>query len=228
MPDRESLKAAAAERALELVRPGMVVGLGTGSTSDHFLQGLARLVGEGLTVTGVPSSRRVAREAAGLGIPITESIESGIDLAVDGADEIDPHRNLIKGAGGALLREKLVAMAARRYVIIADQSKLSERLGRKPVPVEVLPFLWRQTAARLEALGHSWRLRQGVAGPFQTDNGNLILDLTPPSLIEDPARLAADLKAVAGVLDHGLFVGLADTCLIAGEGGVTVLGALVD
>src|SRR5690348_8179548 len=148
MIDTESLKAAAAARALRLVQPGMVIGLGTGSTARYFIDGLGRLVAQGLSVTGVPTSRAAADQARTLGIALTDHIDRPLDLAVDGADEIDPKSNLIKGRGGALLREKLVAAAARRFVVIADETKLVPRLGQGALPVEISAFLWRQTAQR--------------------------------------------------------------------------------
>ena len=149
----EAQKKAVADRALELVRPGTVVGLGTGSTARYFIAGLAERVRAGLEVQAVATSmesRRLAEEGR---IPITERIDGALDLAVDGADEIDPTVNCLKGRGGALLREKIVAVASRRFVVIADESKLVGRLGRGPVPIEVLPFLWEATSRAVESLG---------------------------------------------------------------------------
>ena len=221
------MKAAAAARALELVRPGMVVGLGTGSTAAHFVQGLGELVRGGLRVTGVPTSRETERLAKAAGIPLADALEGPIDLAVDGADEIGPDLDLIKGGGGAHLREKLVAGAALRFIVIADEGKLVPRLGtRFPVPVEVVPFLWRSTAARLAKLGFEWRLRGGAEAPFTTDNGNLVIDLTASGGIPDPRGAAARIKAVTGVVEHGIFAGLTTGCIVAGGDGVRVLGHL--
>src|SRR5438132_9514277 len=155
----ESQKRAAAERAVELVRPGMIVGLGTGSTARYFIDGLGRIVREGLGVQGVVTSDESRRLAAAAGIPIVDRIDAGLDLAVDGADEIDPTLNCIKGRGGALLREKIVAHASRRFILIADESKLVGRLGRGPVPIEVLPFLWEATSRSIESLGGRPELR---------------------------------------------------------------------
>src|SRR6266566_7917207 len=151
-------KQAAAEKALELVQDGMLLGLGSGSTSRYFTEGVGRLVSEGMKVRGVPTSRATAELAAQMGIPIVTELVGPIDLAVDGADEVDPSLNLIKGRGGALFREKLVAAAAKRFVVVVDESKLVKQLGVGVLPVEVLPFLWRKTAERLIALGASLTL----------------------------------------------------------------------
>lgn len=223
----EAGKAAAAAKALELVAPGMVVGLGSGSTSRLFIEGLARLAREGVRIVGVPTSRATAELAVSLGIAIAEVITAPIDLAIDGADEIDAHMRLIKGRGGALFREKVVAAAALRFVIIADESKLVYRLGVGVLPVEVLPFLWRQTAERLETLCDSVHIRGGVSQPFTTDNGNLILDLSFAEPLADPLTVSAALDSTVGVVEHGLFVGMVNACILGGAGGTRVLGSLV-
>ena len=223
---RDAYKAAAAARALELISPGMVVGLGSGTTSSFFLEGLAKLVQAGVSVVGVPTSRATAEIAVSLGIPITEIITEPIDLAIDGADEIDPHLSLIKGRGGALLREKLVAAAALRFVVVADEAKVVPRLGVGVLPVEVLPFLWRQTAERLETMCEAVHIRGGVSQPFVTDNGNLILDLSFAEPIIEPAALAAALAATVGVVEHGLFLGMVNACIVGGAQGTRVLGSL--
>lgn len=199
----------------------MVVGIGTGTTARFFIEGLA-----GQPVVVVPTSRQSAEVAQSAGLKVVDDPQGEIDLAVDGADEIDPELRLVKGHGGALFREKMVATAARRFVVIADESKVVDRLGRDFVPVEVAPFLWRQTAARLAATGASCVLRGGEANPYLTDNGNLIVDLTFPNGISDPERTAAAVKATTGVLDHGLFIGLARAAIVAGSAGVRVMGAL--
>jgi ribose 5-phosphate isomerase A len=224
--ERDAYKAAAAARALELIGPGMVVGLGSGTTSRFFLEGLGRLVRSGVSVVGVPTSRETAELAVSLGVPITEVITEPIDIAVDGADEIDPHLALIKGRGGALLREKVVAAASLRFVVIADEAKLVDRLGVGVLPVEVLPFLWRQTAERLETLCESVHIRGGVSQPFVTDNGNLILDLSFAEPMAEPGALAAGLAATVGVVDHGLFLGMVSACIVGGPQGTRVLGSL--
>jgi ribose 5-phosphate isomerase A len=221
---RERLKRQAAERALDLVRDGMTVGIGTGTTARFFIEGLGRKVAQGLQVRGIPTSERSAELARAAGVPVVHDLDGRLDLAVDGADEIAPDLSLVKGRGGALVREKLVACAAQRFVVIADDSKLVPRLGQGLLPVEVVPFLWRETARRIAALGLSWELRGGAESPFVTDNGNLVLDLTCPHGIDDLAGLAAELKAKLGVVDHGLFLGLASGCIVAGESGIRLLG----
>ena len=223
----EGWKRLAAERALGLVRDGMVLGLGTGSTAQYFIEGLGRLLAGGLRLRVAATSAATARQAQALNLPLLQHLERPLDLAVDGADEIDPVLDCIKGRGGALLREKIVAEAAERFVLVADVRKLVPHLGRGPVPVEVLPFLWEQTSRRIAALGGRSLLRGGAATPFLTDNGNLILDVTFEA-IPDPAALAARLKAVAGVIEHGLFVGLARSAIVGGPDGVQVLGQALD
>jgi ribose 5-phosphate isomerase A len=224
LPEQDSLKKEAAEKALELVRDGMLVGLGSGSTVRYFTEGIGRLVAEGMKVRGVPTSRATAELAAASGIPVVEDLVGPIDLAVDGADEVDPNLSLIKGRGGALFREKLVAAAARRFVAIVDESKVVDRLGKGVLPVEVLPFLWRSTAERVAKLCTGLKMRGGEEAPYVTDNGNLVLDLSFDGGIEEAAELGLALKAIVGVVEHGLFVGMADTCIVAGAGGPRVLG----
>ena len=225
-PSDDDLKRAAAERALELVRPGMVVGLGTGTTARHFIAGVGRLVAEGMPLTGVATSRASATQAQALGIPLPEVLDRPVDLAVDGADEIDGSLRLIKGRGGALFREKLVAEASTAFVVVAEESKLVERLGAGVLPVEVLPFLWQRTAARVAALGGSWVLRGGEDAPFLTDNGNVVLDVVFEGGIADPEGLGRELKLITGVVEHGLFCGLTSGVILAGPGGVRVLGTI--
>lgn len=221
-----SAKARAAERALALVQPGMLLGLGTGTTTRFFIEGLGALVQNGLEVRGVPTSRATAQVARRLGIPVDEEFDGPIDLAVDGADEISPGLDLIKGRGGALLREKVVAASAKRFVVIADEGKLVDRLGVDRLPVEITPFGWRTTARRLERMASSWTLRGGEEAPFQTDNGNLILDLLIEGGIEDPAEMACDLSQVPGLLAHGLFLAMTSAAIVASESGVRVIGEL--
>ena len=224
MPDQESLKRAAAEKALELVRDGMLLGLGSGSTVRYFTEGVGRLITEGMKLRGVPTSRATGELAVACGIPVVEDLIGPIDLAVDGADEVDPNLSLIKGRGGALFREKLVATAARRFVAVVDESKVVDRLGQGVLPVEVLPFLWRTTAERLAMLCTGLKIRGGEEQPYVTDNGNLVLDLSFDGGVEDATELAAAVKAVVGVVEHGLFVGMTDTCIVAGVEGPRVLG----
>ncbi|HKW70300.1 MAG TPA: ribose-5-phosphate isomerase RpiA [Candidatus Dormibacteraeota bacterium] len=220
----DELKQAAAQKALELVQDGTLIGLGSGSTARYFTEGVGRLVAQGMKVRAVPTSRATAELAAELGIPIVTEIVGQIDLTVDGADEVDPALNLIKGRGGALLREKLVAMVSKRFVVVVDESKLVKQLGVGVLPVEVVPFLWRSTAERLTALGVSLVVRGGEERPYVTDNGNLILDLTVEGGIKNPADFGVELKNVTGVLDHGLFVGITDTVIAAGPEGPKAIG----
>ena len=224
MVDQDSLKRAAAEKALELVRDGMLLGLGSGTTVRYFTEGVGRLVADGMRVRGVPTSRATAELAARHGIPVVEELVGQIDLAVDGADEVDPKLDLIKGRGGAHLREKLVATASKRFVVVVDGSKMVERLGVGVVPVEVSPFLWRSTAERLARLCTGLKVRGGEERPYITDNGNLVLDLAFADGIDDAAALAAELKSTVGVLEHGLFVGMTDSCIVADSAGPRVLG----
>ena len=225
--------AALARRAADEVEPGMTLGLGSGSTAEAVLRELGARVAAGLRIAGVPTSERTAVLARELGIPLLALDEvERLDLGIDGADEIDPRLDLAKGRGGALLHEKLVALACERFVVVAAAEKLVERLGtRMPLPVEVVPFGWRRTAARLEALGlrPSLRVRAGVSGeagalgmapvPFVTDGGHHLLDCGADP-IEDAAGLAAAIKATPGVVDHGLFVGFARRALVVEADGV--------
>jgi ribose 5-phosphate isomerase A len=219
----ESHKRAAAERALELVRPGTIVGLGTGSTARYFIDALAKRVREGLRVQAVATSLESRKQAEAGGIPITDRVDGGLDLAVDGADEIDPAVNCIKGRGGALLREKIVAHASRRFVLVADESKLVGRLGRGPVPVEILPFLWEATSRSIESLGGRPELRLAAGEPYRTDNGNLVLD-TSFGMVD--AGLGLALHGIPGVIEHGLFFGLAKAAIIGSATGIRVIGEL--
>ncbi len=222
----DELKQTAAQKALELVQDGMLVGLGSGSTARYFTEGLGRLVAEGMKVRGVPTSRETAELAAQHGIPIVTELVGQIDLAVDGADEVDPALNLIKGRGGALFREKLVAAASKRFVVVVDESKLVKQLGVGVLPVEVLPFLWRSTAERLTALGLSLVLRGGEETPYITDNGNLMLDVTVEGGINNPKDFGIAVKQITGVAEHGLFIGMTDTVIVAGPEGPKAIGRL--
>jgi ribose 5-phosphate isomerase A len=202
----------------------MVVGLGHGRTAIFAVRCLAQLLRDGQLqdIFGVPCSLQVEGEARCLGIPLTSLDEHPIvDVTIDGADEVDPHLNLIKGGGGALLREKIIAQASHREIIVVDESKLSPALGTHwPVPVEVIPFGWRSQAVYLELLGAKPILRLNSDGtPFKTDQGNLILDCNFGP-ISDPARLAARLGERAGIVEHGLFLGLATDVIVAGAEGV--------
>jgi ribose 5-phosphate isomerase A len=217
----EVQKQAAAERALELVRPGSIIGLGTGSTARYFIDGLTRRVQAGLEIAAVVTSLATRRQAEAGGIRVVDVIDGTLDLAVDGADEIDPAVNCLKGRGGALLREKIVANASRRFVVIADESKLVGRLGRGPVPIEVLPFLWQATSHAIQSLGGRPELRMVDGRPFRTDNDNLILDTTFGVV---DAALGVALHTIPGVLEHGLFLGMARAAIVGGASGVRILG----
>jgi ribose 5-phosphate isomerase A len=221
--DAESLKRAAANAAVELVREGMIVGLGTGSTAAFAIAALARRHAQGLRFAGIPTSEHTAKIAVEAGIPLTSFAEHRqIDLTIDGADEVERGSlNLIKGRGGALLREKIVAAASHRLAIIVDASKLVDRLGmRVPLPVEVVAFGLEATRATLEALGASARLRLTPAGePFVSDGGNRILDCSFGPIAE-PARLEERIGRVVGVVESGLFIGRADPVFVADASGV--------
>jgi len=218
-------KRAAAERAARLVEDGMVVGLGTGSTADYFIEALGARLGTNLRISAVATSERTTELARSLGIPLIPlERRQQIDLTVDGADEIVPGSlSLLKGRGGALVREKLVAVASRREVIVADQTKLVEKLGsRHPVPVECVPFGAHLVAAQLAALGGKPALRRTGELPYITDNGNYLLDVDFGP-IDDPERLAERIKLITGVVDHGLFIGLASEALIGTDAGIVEL-----
>jgi len=220
MTDINQEKRLAAQRSLEFVRDGMCLGLGSGSTAAIMLQLLGLRVREGLRVCGVPTSEMSRALAEREGIPIVGFDQvSHLDLTIDGADEVDPELNVIKGGGGALLREKIVASLSRRVVIIVDSHKQVQRLGAFALPVEVVQFAWRPLAERLGELGVQPVLRPGRDGhPLVTDEGNYILDCAF-GRIEEPAALAARLNAMPGVVEHGLFVGLAHTLIVgSGEG----------
>jgi len=220
-----NLKKAAAEWAAALIEDGMVVGLGTGSTASLILEPLAARIRQGLRIVGIPTSERTAEQARALGIPLsTLADHPRVDLTIDGADEVETGTlNLIKGRGGALLREKIVASASARLVIVADESKLVERLGRGVVPVEVVPFEWQSTARRIEGLGASAALRlRPDGGAFITDGGHYILDCAFGP-IASAGSLDRDLNGIVGVVEHGLFLGLADQVVVGRAAGVEVL-----
>lgn len=226
----DALKRQAAARALEAVKDGMKLGLGTGSTARHFVDLLGEKVRAGMKVVGVPTSEATRAQAEQCGIPLTTLDEvDRLDITVDGADEVDPALDLIKGGGGALLREKIVAAASDRMIVIADDTKWVDALGRFPLPVEVIPF----------GLGATRRAMQrafteaGVSGPmevrkgrdghvFVTDGGHWIVDARL-GRIADPPRLARLLNVIPGVVEHGLFVGLAGTVILAGARGIRVV-----
>jgi ribose 5-phosphate isomerase A len=227
--DAEAHKRAAAARAVEFVTPGMRLGLGTGSTARHFVELLGERVRGGLDVIAVPTSRETQAQAERCGIPLTTLDEvAQLDLTVDGADEIAPDLTLIKGGGGALLREKIVAAASARMIVIADASKRVETLGRFPLPIEVAPFGMAATLKKLEGAVSPVRpdvltLRRGRDGhAFVTDGGHWIVDAAL-GRIDDPQALAKALCAIPGVMEHGLFISIAQMAIVAGANGVQVL-----
>jgi ribose 5-phosphate isomerase A len=217
------LKQLAGEQAAALVESGMVVGLGTGSTAIFATRRIGELIRTGglRDIVAIATSRATDAAARDLGIPmLTDDIPRAVDITIDGADEVDPTLDLIKGGGGALLREKIVAQATRRQVIVVDESKLSPRIGtRWALPVEVLEFGWRSQARFLESLGATVVTRTIDGTPFRTDQGNLILD-SRFGPIADPAALSVVLGARAGIVEHGLFIGITHDLIIAGAGGV--------
>lgn len=225
MDERERMKQRACQRAAEEVHDGMVLGLGTGSTVYYFLHELGRLVRDGMRVTGVPTSVRTAQLATELAIPLTTlDAHPHLDLAVDGADEVDPHLNLIKGAGGALLREKIIAASATRFVVVVDDSKVVPQLGtRYPLPVEVVPFGSSPARRALEQLGASVALRCGADGQaWISDNGNHILDCRF-GLIADPVGLQQALLEIPAVVDSGFFLSMTAMAIVGHAEGVRLL-----
>lgn len=219
-------KQAAARRAVECVESGMVLGLGSGSTAAYAIRMIGERVRRGLRVRGIPTSLRSAELARAEGIPlISFDEETRIDLTIDGADEVTESLQLIKGGGGALLREKIVASASARVLIIVDSAKLVPVLGRFPLPVEVLPFARPLVARWLQEAGGEVRLRTAAAGqPLVTDQGNHILDCRF-GLLADPGPLAARLRQIPGLIEHGLFLDLASCALIGRGGRVETIGA---
>ena len=229
MTDQNALKRAIAVKALEYVQPGMKLGLGSGSTAEIFVELLA-VHASAKSLTCVPTSEKTAALARKLGLTLAELDDTApLDLTIDGADEADRDLNLIKGGGGMLLREKIVAAASHKMVVIADQSKLVARLGKYPLPVEVVAFGHKSTAARLKAVlaaaGYSQApltLRQRDGAVFKTDSGNVIYDVAFGA-IQDAPKLAAAVSAVPGVVEHGLFIGLANLAVLAGAQGIRVI-----
>ena len=224
----EELKRLAAKHAVDMVQSGMILGLGHGSTTRHAVDILGERVQSGALqdIVGVPTSEYTMAQARSLGIPLATLVEQPVlDLAIDGADEVDPDLNLIKGLGGALLREKVVESAARRFVVIVDESKLVKRLGTHgPLPVEVTQFVWEAHRRWLESLGCRAELRREADGePFVTDNGNYIIHCTFPEGISDSLALGRTLIEHPGILEHGLFLSMATEAVVAGEDGVRLI-----
>jgi len=220
MNDLETFKQQAAIEAVKHIQPGMVVGLGTGSTAKYAVLELGRRLREGelRNVRGIPTSQATTLLALEQRIPLIELDEYGVDIAIDGADEIDPGLNLIKGLGGALLREKIVEQTAREFIVIADHTKLVENLGRGKVPVEIIPFGHKVTLRALAGFGEPL-LRMSGEQPFYSDGGNYIVDLLPGP-IAVPADLQSQLKQIVGVVETGLFVRMAKQAYVAGVSGV--------
>lgn len=221
-PDLDSLKRAAALKAVEFVRDGMVVGLGTGSTAKHMIVALGEKVRSGMRLRGVPTSRETAALAAQSGIILIEADNRwDIDVAIDGADQVDPAFNLIKGGGGALLKEKIVAASAKQFIVLIDYTKRVGVLGGSfPLPIEVIPFGWGSTAREIETLTRSRVVRRERAGiPYQTEAGNLIVDVHIER-IDHPRELETILNQIPGVVETGLFVGRTTLLIVGTPGGV--------
>jgi ribose 5-phosphate isomerase A len=219
--DLDSLKKAAALKAVELVRDGMVVGLGTGSTARHVVAALGERVRTGMKLRGVPTSQETAMLARQAGITLIDSDNRwAIDVAIDGADQVDPLFNLIKGGGGALLKEKIVAASARQFVVVVDERKRVPVLGGSfPLPIEIIPFGWGSTAREIEALtGSRVVLREQNGAPFKTEAGNLIVDVHL-ARIEQPADMEIALNQIPGVVETGLFVGRTDVLIVGTAAG---------
>jgi ribose 5-phosphate isomerase A len=221
---RNQEKQIAARAAADLVEAGNVVGLGSGSTSEYAVRFLAERVRQGLKIVGIPTSQKTKHLAEQLGIPLATLDEHPqIDIDIDGADEIDPQLNLIKGGGGAFLREKIIASVARRFIVIADSAKQVKKLGKFPLPVEVVPFAQSLIKPQVEALGAKVSLRSYAYGnPYVTDEGHHILDCSFGE-IPDPAALAEKLCHIPGVIEHGLFIGMAELAFIGKDGKVVQL-----
>eukprot|EP01018_Ginkgo_biloba_P013125 Gb_35011 [translate_table: standard] len=228
---QDDLKKLAADKAVEYVESGMVLGLGTGSTAAFVVAKIGELLKTGKLkdIVGIPTSKRTAEQAASLGIPLSVLDDNPkIDLAIDGADEVDPELNLVKGRGGALLREKMVEAASSKFVVVVDESKLVDGLGGSglAMPVEVVPFCWKYNAARLQSLfdaeGCEAKLRIDGDKPYVTDNSNYIVDLYFKTPIKDSRAAGNAILALEGVVEHGLFLDMASVVIIAGTVGVTV------
>lgn len=212
-------KKLAAAKAIEYIKSGMTVGLGTGSTAYWAIQGIGEMVKNGLTIRAIATSVQSENLARELGIPIVPfAAVDQLDVTIDGADEVDEQLNLIKGGGGALLREKIVAQATKFYIIIVDESKLVHQLGKFPLPVEVTPFAWEWTERRLAQLGCTPKMRMAEGKPYMTDNHQYILDCSFGT-IPDPARLHAQVSAITGVMEDGFFINMADIVIAGVPGG---------
>jgi ribose 5-phosphate isomerase A len=211
------------EKAVDFVKEGMVVGLGTGTTVFYTISKLGKLVQQGLDIKGIPTSKQTEKLALDVGIPLISFNEiDHIDLAIDGADEVNRDLDLIKGGGGALLREKIIAKAAKTFIVVADPQKLVNKLGSFPLPVEVVPFGFEKTMTQISELGGSPKLRKNNGIPFITDNGNFIIDCSF-SEIKFPEDLEKDINIIPGVVDNGLFIGMAHTVItLDGDKKITI------
>ncbi|GAA0615126.1 ribose 5-phosphate isomerase A [Virgibacillus siamensis] len=217
-------KKLAAEAATDYVKDGMTVGLGSGSTAEWMLKRLGALVKDGLNIKGIPTSVKTESLARKHGIPLTDfSKTATVDLAIDGADEIDGQLNLLKGGGGSLVREKIIDAAAEKLIIIADQSKMVQQLGSFPLPIEVVPFGWEMTKKQIAAYGAEPKLRKEENRVFVSDNGNYILDCSFGKMV-NPESLHDTLKSMAGVVETGLFIGMTDQAMIGQNGKVEMIG----
>ncbi|PRX18165.1 ribose-5-phosphate isomerase [Orenia metallireducens] len=218
-----NLKQVAGEKAASYIKDGMIVGLGTGSTAYYFTKKIGELVKEGLKVKCIPTSKDTKKLAKEWNIPLTELAQvDHIDVTVDGADEVDPDFNLIKGGGGALLREKIIAYASKKLIIVVDKTKMVEILGKFPLPVEVTTFAWENTLSQIERLGCKATLRRSADQPFITDNDNYILDCQFDK-IENPAELNSKLNQIPGVVENGLFIDMADLVVVGKDTTVEIV-----
>ncbi len=230
MMAHDTWKQLAATAAVKLAQDGMVVGLGTGSTAAFMISALAQRMQEGLRIVGAVASSQASKDlAAQLGIPLTDlDTHPELDLYIDGADEIDPQLRLLKGGGGALLREKILATSSKRFVVIADSSKRVSQLGQNfPVPVEIVPFALTPVRKRLEALEAVVSVRQRGDATFVTENGNIILDCAFPDAVANPEDVDARMQSIVGVVETGFFLHLAQQAIIGGPDGVTILPFVV-
>lgn len=230
---QDDLKRISAYKAVENVRSGMVVGLGTGSTAKHAVERIAQLLQQGKLkdIIGIPTSTQTHQQAVSLGIPLSDlDSHPVVDLAIDGADEVDPNLNLVKGRGGSLLREKMVESASKKFIVIVDESKLVNHIGGSGLnmPVEVIPFCWNHSLTRLESLfadtgcvGELRKIPQS-GKPYVTDNGNYIIDLYFERDMGDLDKASDAILRLPGIVDHGMFIGLASSVIVAGVDGVTV------
>jgi ribose 5-phosphate isomerase A len=216
-------KKLAGEKAVEYVEDGMLVGLGTGSTVYFTIVKLGEMVKNGLKIKGIPTSIRTENLARELGIPLISFADTDtLDVCIDGADELNAKLELVKGGGGALLREKLVAAASRKFIVVADATKKVATLGKFPLPVEIVQFAWETTFRRVDALGIAPAMRMSEGRPYVTDNGNYILDCACGAIADAPA-LNRQLKMMPGVVETGLFIEMADVAIVAGESDIEVL-----